>query len=233
MPVKERTGYPTQKPLALYERMIKASSDPGDIVLDPFCGCATTPIAAERLGRQWVGMDIWDEAYDRVIERLESEGLAGPERTPERLFIFGDVTYTTEPPIRTDDGEEAAPELRLRSRRALAPWQRLTHKQIVERLEDAQAQRGMIICAGCGRVLEREFMHLDHVLPRADGGVNDITNRILLCPPCNGRKGAVLTLSGLMRENRKADWMRDEDLAKIAQHNARGMAERVRDGLSK
>jgi len=50
----ERTGYPTQKPLALYERIIKASSNPGDIVLDPFCGCATTPIAAERLGRQWV-----------------------------------------------------------------------------------------------------------------------------------------------------------------------------------
>ena len=55
---KERTGYPTQKPLALYERIIKASSNPSDIVLDPFCGCATTPIAAERLGRQWVGRDI-------------------------------------------------------------------------------------------------------------------------------------------------------------------------------
>ena len=53
---KERTGYPTQKPLALYERIIEASSNPGDVVLDPFCGCATTPIAAERLGRQWVGM---------------------------------------------------------------------------------------------------------------------------------------------------------------------------------
>ncbi len=57
----QRTGYPTQKPLALYERIIEASSNEGDIVLDPFCGCATTPIAAERLKRQWVGMDIWDK----------------------------------------------------------------------------------------------------------------------------------------------------------------------------
>ena len=55
---RENTGYPTQKPLALYKRIIKASSNKGDIVLDPFCGCATTPIAAEQLERQWVGMDI-------------------------------------------------------------------------------------------------------------------------------------------------------------------------------
>ena len=59
---KERTGYPTQKPLTLYERLILSSSNPGDIVLDPFCGCATTPVAAEHLGRQWVGIDIWDDA---------------------------------------------------------------------------------------------------------------------------------------------------------------------------
>ncbi len=67
---KERTGYPTQKPLALYERIIKASSNEGDMVLDPFCGCATTPVAAERLGRQWVGIDIWDGAYAVVVQRL-------------------------------------------------------------------------------------------------------------------------------------------------------------------
>ena len=52
---KERTGYPTQKPLALLERIIKASSNEGDVVLDPFCGCATACVAAENLGRQWVG----------------------------------------------------------------------------------------------------------------------------------------------------------------------------------
>ena len=65
----ERTGYPTQKPLALYERIISASSNPGDMVLDPFCGCATTLAAAERLGRQWLGMDVWDGAYDLAAAR--------------------------------------------------------------------------------------------------------------------------------------------------------------------
>ncbi len=55
---KERLGYPTQKPLALLERIIAASSNPGDIVLDPFCGCGTALIAAEKLGRKWIGIDI-------------------------------------------------------------------------------------------------------------------------------------------------------------------------------
>ncbi len=54
----ERLGYPTQKPLALLERIIKASSNPGDTVLDPFCGCGTTAHAAESLGRKWIGIDI-------------------------------------------------------------------------------------------------------------------------------------------------------------------------------
>ena len=55
---RERVGYPTQKPLALLERIIKASSNEGDVVLDPFCGCATACVAAENLGRRWIGIDI-------------------------------------------------------------------------------------------------------------------------------------------------------------------------------
>ena len=73
MSAKERTGYPTQKPLALLERIIKASSDEGDMVLDPFCGCATTCVAAEKLGRQWVGIDISEKAAELVKERIHNE----------------------------------------------------------------------------------------------------------------------------------------------------------------
>ena len=82
---RERTGYPTQKPSKLIERIIKASSNRGDVVLDPFCGCATTCIAAEKLGRQWVGIDISPRAVELVRYRLERElGL------DEREGIFGD-----------------------------------------------------------------------------------------------------------------------------------------------
>jgi site-specific DNA-methyltransferase (adenine-specific) len=54
----ERLGYPTQKPLALLERVLEASSNPGDVVLDPFCGCGTALVAAQKLGRRWIGIDI-------------------------------------------------------------------------------------------------------------------------------------------------------------------------------
>ena len=67
---KERLGYPTQKPRALYERMIKASSNEGDLVLDPFCGCGTTIDAAHSLNRQWMGIDITILALDPMRQRL-------------------------------------------------------------------------------------------------------------------------------------------------------------------
>lgn len=67
---KERLGYPTQKPLALLERIVKASSNPGDIVADFFCGCGTTIAAAEKLGRSWIGVDISHLAVKLIIDRL-------------------------------------------------------------------------------------------------------------------------------------------------------------------
>ena len=66
----ERLGYPTQKPVALLERIITASSNPGDLVLDPFCGCGTTVAAAQKLDRQWVGIDISFVGIDLVDKRL-------------------------------------------------------------------------------------------------------------------------------------------------------------------
>lgn len=70
---KERMGYPTQKPLALLERIIAASSDPGDLVFDPFRGCGTATVAAEKLGRRWIGIDITFIAIDLIITRLASD----------------------------------------------------------------------------------------------------------------------------------------------------------------
>lgn len=66
----ERLGYPTQKPVALLERIIQASSRSGDLVLDPFCGCGTTIDAAEKLGRRWIGIDITQLAITLIKKRL-------------------------------------------------------------------------------------------------------------------------------------------------------------------
>ncbi len=229
---KERVGYPTQKPLALYERIIKASSNKGDIVLDPFCGCATTPIAAERLGRQWVGMDIWDEAYKQVMGRMERDTVLRFDDTSH--VTLPKVQYTSHPPARTDENEVAVSALRLKIRRSSEPWQKISHKGMMNILVAAQATSGGVICAGCGRVLEREFMQLDHITPKSDRGENHILNRILLCGPCNRRKRDNLTLRGLLRENKKkaVQWMKDEDRAKLAQAAAREGAEWTRDNIA-
>ena len=93
---REFIGYPTQKPTALYERIIKASSDEGDLVLDPFAGSGTTLVAAERLGRKWIGMDVWNgntEVADSVLQRLETE---------KHMFSSNSVQITRVPPVRTD-----------------------------------------------------------------------------------------------------------------------------------
>jgi SAM-dependent methyltransferase len=67
---KERLGYPTQKPEALLERIIKASSNEGDVVLDAFCGCGTTIAVAQRLNRKWIGIDITYNAVSLIKKRL-------------------------------------------------------------------------------------------------------------------------------------------------------------------
>jgi DNA modification methylase len=69
---KERNGYPTQKPLALLERIVAASSNPGDLVLDPFCGSGTTLVAAHMLGRRWAGIDANPKAIEIARERLNA-----------------------------------------------------------------------------------------------------------------------------------------------------------------
>jgi site-specific DNA-methyltransferase (adenine-specific) len=82
----ERLGYPTQKPLALLERIIKASSNPNDIVLDAFCGCGTALVAAENLGRQWIGIDVSPTACRVMAKRLRD--VCGV-REDEKLWKVG------------------------------------------------------------------------------------------------------------------------------------------------
>ncbi len=190
---KERLGYPTQKPLALYRRIIKASSNEGDIVLDPFCGCATTPVAAERLGRQWIGIDIWDKAHEVVVDRLKKE-----------VGLFGEVRYETAPPLRTDDGQPAAPFLRVKQVHE-PPGRKLSRAEMYEHLLEQHGSR----CQGCYREFDDpRYLQLDHNVPRSDGGLNHISNRILLCGPCNRLKSNIYTLSGLRQQNKKLGYMR-------------------------
>ena len=195
---KEKTGYPTQKPLALYKRMIEASSNPGDMVLDPFAGCATTCVAAEQLGRQWIGIDIREESGDVIRERLENE--------VNGSMAWNDIVRTpTTAPARTDDGAAAAPELFLESPKPKE--KRLS----VPEARESLVKRDGLRCRGCGwEPPYLDFMHVDHKKPKKLKGKESLSNFALLCEPCNRKKSYKLTLRELQDE-RIADGRMDMD----------------------
>ena len=156
---KERIGYPTQKPLALLERIIKASSNEGDVVLDPFCGCATACVAAENLGRRWVGIDISPKAVELVNMRLQ--------QTMGELFHNRLVTARTDIPRRTDIDKPI-------------PYRQNKHVLFGQ-------QEGR--CNGCKSAFEFRHLEVDHVIPQSAGGTDHIENLQLLCAHCNRVKG--------------------------------------------
>ena len=214
----EKTGYPTQKPLALYQRIIKASSNVSDIVLDPFAGCATTCVAAEIMRRQWVGIDIWEKAGEVVVERMSREGLFVPqhadrvaEGTQEYLIAVG-FTFSPDLPIRSDDGLPAAPYMK-----TVHKVQRVAEP--LDKFKTRQAKLDYLLkvygckCAGCDREFDDpRYLELDHNAPRSTGGLNHTSNRILLCGPCNKLKSNVYTLIGLRRKNKKFGYMADSGI---------------------
>ena len=195
--------YPTQKPISLYERLITSATEKGDTILDPFCGCATTVVAAERTERKWVGIDIWDNAKKVVLSRMEHEKLVTSE-TKKRDIFSQEIHFTSDPPERTDDEDEAVPFLQVKVKVKEPDGPRWSRTEMYQHLLEQNGCK----CQGCDRTFDdSRYLELDHNTPRADGGWNHISNRILLCGPCNKLKSNVYTLSGLRRENKKRGYM--------------------------
>ena len=172
----ERTGSPDQKPLKLYTRIIEASSKEDDLVLDPFCGCATTIIAANELRRRWIGIDKRTDARYHIVTRLL--GLSRKDR--ERLKKYAideewldkqiqscEMHYQSEPPKRTDNGEQTTPELK--QVYSAEPANLLSHDEMKKILIN---QFG-VECWGCGFQppdKDDRYLHLDHINPKSSGG---------------------------------------------------------------
>ena len=208
-----------QRPLAIYKRMIETSTKPGDVVLDPFSGYGTTLVASELLDRQWIGMDLWEKSGNILLERL---------RSGANDFSETDIIYLSKTLGRTDLLDDS-PLIYLEYKRKLELWEELNRAQIRKILEETQKDGEKVVCAGCGRCLEKPFMTLDHVNPKSAGGRDSIENRILLCQPCNGNKKNIYTLSGLWIRNQADGWMVDLDKAHEVHQKVLEKIEEVKD----
>ena len=178
---KEDTGYPTQKPLELLDRIIQASCPEGGVVLDPFCGCATTCVSAQRLNRRWIGIDIEDKAVDILQDRLEQMGYNDIDeqglklKRAERGKDFISINTIKNPkltPHRTDVVEKDISQPQ-------------TKKEIKELLYKQQN----CCCNACGTEFRIVDLEIDHIIPKAKGGGDYLENFQLLCGNCNRMKG--------------------------------------------
>ena len=167
---KERTGWATQKPLKLLQRIIKVSSNPGDMVLDPFAGCATCCVAAEIEGRQWVGIEACEEATNIVRERLDEADLGNLGHSRPRAIVKRSV------PCRTDAPPPAKPK-RTHGYKSADNLATLYGQQFGD-------------CNGCGVHYHVKDFHHDHIHPRSKDGGDEIGNLQLLCGNCNSTKHA-------------------------------------------
>ena len=199
---KERTGYPTQKPVALAERIIKASTNPGDVVLDCFAGCAYVGVAAERLGRQWVACDLNPRAwtvFKRQFNKPELALLRCNDETTGQQVLGNEPTATihgpAELPLRISPVNEVQPkDFQLSERKFKVPASLIPEPEMLTMLLELSGY--LAWCCGFanrrpdGTIIKttRNF-HLDHVDPQSKYGSNQITNRAPMCPAHNTRKG--------------------------------------------
>ena len=235
----ERTGYPTQKPVALAERIIEASCPPDGVVLDCFAGCAYTALAAEKLGRRWTACDINPRAWT-VFKRQFNKGgdlplLTCNDRTTGQQVLGSAPEVTIHGPAqlpqRTTSREVEVKSLRTDNRRPAGSKYRGGGKETTllnEREMKAALLRYSIDRAWCcgyrsrgteGRPILTNY-ELDHITPKSKGGEDEIFNRAPLCPRHNRIKSDKdITLQELREQlifdGELAEGMRPEMLVKL------------------
>ena len=226
---KENTGYSTQKPIALYQRIVRASSNPGDVVLDLFAGCATTAIAAELEGRNWLACDMAYRAntmlmrrfyqndiilssmnVDVVREAIDEYSAKFPNFYKQGLVI-GPPDLDSYPRL-TSNPDDGVPYLKAPKR--MPSRKRWNSPYTKEESKDILIDKWGPICWGCNFDATRPngtvnltLLQVDHIqaTKSKDGvaGGDELTNLAILCGYCNGHKGAYLSLEELRKDNER------------------------------
>ena len=180
-----RTGTQTwtdQKPLKLYTRLVKAVTKPGDLVIDPFCGCATTLIAAENCGCQWIGIDSHIDRVKLIKPQLE-------KLTTEDLWKedFEIIKRKRDFPKRTDDKPSQSKIDEFKD-------------ELLKRQTKYEGNSYYYYCEICEHPFRREYLEIDHIHPKSLRGRWRLENLQLLCSRCNRRKGSTKTNKEVRKE---------------------------------
>lgn len=199
---RERTGYPTQKPVALAERIIQASSNPGDVVMDCFAGCAYAAIAAERLDRRWVACDFNPRAWTVFKRQFNKPSLVvldcDDHTTGQQVFDSNPVVTIHGPgelPQRTTEPSDVQPQtFQPPERKFKVPASIIPESEMLEALLKLSDYKAW--CCGFanrrpdGSIIRKAWnFHLGHLDPKSkEGNSNDIQNRAPMCPMHNIRK---------------------------------------------
>ena len=206
---RERTGYPTQKPQRLARRIIEASSDPGDIVLDCFAGCAYVPVAAELTGRRWIACDMSPRAWTVVRRQFHKQPDLGIVTQGELTDDAIDVPFDHRGKVIQVRGPRDMPLRAIEDEPYEVNLVDLPEPQFRQKaLEDGDKIWRAFVdqwgtgCWYCGtqKAEDRRELQLDHVEPnKRDGTNDDCWNRALACAPCNGDKRNLLTVEETMQ----------------------------------
>jgi len=163
---KERCGQSTQKPIALNERMIRATTNEKEIILDPFCGCSSTLITAELLKRQWVGIDCDEEAIEKINDRLTQPKQYGIGLPVGILPIIHDTATKGFPRLARSTTKHRQKNWLIRLEQILLENNKWRKEEALPVLYEYQEGK----CNLCGIQLPPRLFHIDHIHPQDRGG---------------------------------------------------------------
>ena len=229
---KEATGYPTQKPWLLAKRIIESVTDPDDVVLDCFAGCAYTAVAAEKTGRRWVACDINPRAWTVFKHQFNNPkldlNLRCNDDTTGQQVIGSEPVVTIHGPRELPKGQETTsdsspPALQLPERKFKVPKSAIPEREMLKTLLEFSDYKAW--CCGfanrmpSGKIIRTtDNFQLDHIDPKSNQGSNDIPNRAPMCQAHNNRKGSRrIHLNDFRKEIAEAGELKVETMGDLVQ----------------
>ena len=234
------TEFKVRKPIDLYRRIISRSSQINDLILDPFVGTCSSIIAAEHLSRKWIGMDLWGEVEKAYKENNKSypllEVLNGGftiDTLKIKNYVYRQLRTQKIPADQVKELQDSKDQsvdvyYTVDSPKGVSSTRWKPRKTPNSILRDMLVKKYGKKCQACGDIPRfADYLQIDHIRPKSDGGSDDEENRALLCYFCNQAKSEKLTLSGIRERNKRHKRMTPQFLKKYNEYKYKSKNEKI------